>query len=469
VPIPPTSAKPPDRDRLTIGELAAYGTGGLSFQLGVDAFKTLVNPIFNIVLGVNPAAIGVIMMIARIWDAVLDPLMGWISDNTRSRWGRRKPYIAGGALLSAVFFAAIWFVPRGSTPGFALGWLAVTALLFYAAFTVFCVPYLTLALEMTPSYSERTRITAARTLFGSFAIFIATWSLSFAQSDVFSDTMTGMRVIGIATGIFFIVMALPSVIVTRERYLHLASKQPKQSLLDAFRGTFGNRDFRVLMSLTAIFVIGTQTFNALGIYVNTYHVFGGELKKAAYLGGLVATSTIIAVWVLVPLVARGSGILGKDRMLRVCLSLGIVGGIGQWFAFDPRWPMTQLALPLFLVPASAGFWVIVNSMKADMCDAEEHRSGIRREGAYAAVSSWIQKFSASFTFSLSGLVLVLVGFDQARGADQEPGAVLGLRIALVMGPVCAYAAGLFILRHYSLSSKRMALIRAELEERRSTV
>jgi len=236
VPIPPTSAKPPDRDRLTIGELAAYGTGGLSFQLGVDAFKTLVNPIFNIVLGVNPAAIGVIMMIARIWDAVLDPLMGWISDNTRSRWGRRKPYIAGGALLSAVFFAAIWFVPRGSTPGFALGWLAVTALLFYAAFTVFCVPYLTLALEMTPSYSERTRITAARTLFGSFAIFIATWSLSFAQSDVFSDTMTGMRVIGIATGIFFIVMALPSVIVTRERYLHLASKQPKQSLLDAFRG-----------------------------------------------------------------------------------------------------------------------------------------------------------------------------------------------------------------------------------------
>jgi glycoside/pentoside/hexuronide:cation symporter, GPH family len=139
-------------DRVAHTKKLAYGSGMISYGLMVNSYFQLVNPIFNIALGMNPAVIGMITAVSRLWDAVTDPVMGKISDNTRSRFGRRRPWILIGSLFTAVAFAAIWWFPRDYSNAFYISWLVVTTLMFYLGVTIFSVPYIALGMEMSPDY-----------------------------------------------------------------------------------------------------------------------------------------------------------------------------------------------------------------------------------------------------------------------------------------------------------------------------
>lgn len=464
---PPPAAAP--AGRLRVRDLAAFGVGGVPYNLGVESLKNLANPIFNIVLGVNPAVIGTMHMLARLWDAFTDPVMGSISDNCRSRWGRRRPFIAAGAALCALSFPLIWFVPAGASSAFAAGWFLVTSLLFYTCFTVFSVPFFSLSLELSPDYHERTRVTAARALFATITSLIIAWAFKLAQLDIFPDTLTGMRWVGVGMGLLFLVGGLPPALLLRERYQQVAQSRPKVPLLPSARATLTNRSFRVILAISVCMVIGVNTFNALGIYVNTYHVFGGDTKRAAMMLGLTVSVSLPVAWLAIPAVTWLAGRAGKTTAMRVCLGFGFVAGALKWFLFDPAHPYWQLALPVFLVPASSGFWILLHSMKADVCDEDELRTGDRREGMFGAVSGWIHKLAASITFTLSGLVLVATGFDQALGAGQAPEAILRLRVYFSLAPCAFFAACLVLLAFYRLGPAEMAAIRRELEMRRAAV
>lgn len=462
-----TAAPPPDRVRLP--QLLAFAVGGLPFDLGANAVKQLAYPIYNIVLGVNPALLGAMLMIARIWDACTDPIMGWISDNTRTRWGRRRPYIAAGAVLCAICFPLIWWVPRGAGHGLATTYFCVTALAFYTAFTVYCVPYVTLAFEMSPNYNERTRIFAVRNVFTSLAGLVGIWAFRAAYWDGFDDAVQGIRVVGLAIGGMFLVCGLCPALFTNERYMRLVKDQVKLKFFPSFKHTFANRPFRILLTMTLTIIFGVFTFDALGVYVNTYYVCGGDVKQAATLMGLSGTVRLFCTWAYLPIVTMLSARVGKVNALRFCLGMGILASISKWFLFRPEWPYMQLLLPILISPASSGFWLLVNSMKADVCDLDELESGVRREGAYAAISSWVQKFAASLTFLLTGLVLVVTGFQQSLGGDQSAGTLLMLRLAFCIMPATVFTIGLIMLRKYDLGPARMKQIRADLEGRRMRV
>jgi Na+/melibiose symporter and related transporters len=469
-PASPASAAPAaPHDRLRVHQLAAFGVGGVPYNLGVESLKNLANPIFNIVLGVNPAVIGTMHMLARFWDAFTDPVMGSISDNSRSRWGRRRPFIAAGAVLSALSFPLIWMVPASADTTFAAGWFLVTSLLFYTCFTVFSVPFFSLSLELSPDYHERTRVTAARALFATLTSLIIAWAFKLAQLDIFPDTLTGMRWVGVGMGLMFLLGGLPPALFLRERYQKLAQRQPKMPLLPSARATLVSVPFRVILGISVCMVLGVNTFNALGIYVNTYHVFGGDTKQAAMMLGLTASVSLPIAWVSIPVVTWTAGRFGKSNAMRLCLGSGLVASVLKWVLFDPAHPYWQLALPVFLVPASSGFWVLLHSMKADVCDEDELRCGQRREGMFGAVSGWVHKLAASITFTLSGLVLVATGFDQALGAAQNPEAILRLRVYFSLAPCAFFATCLVLLAFYRLGPSEMHAIRRELEARRAAV
>lgn len=466
---PASAAPPPSSDRPGWRETLGFAVGGLHYNHGVDGIKQLAQPIFNIMLGVNPALIGTILMSARIWDAFTDPWMGLISDNTRTRWGRRRPYILLGAVLSAIIFPLIWFVPRGASPQFAATYFGVMAFLFYTAFTIYCVPFVTLALEMTPSYSERTRILAIRTFFSSLSGLTLSWAFRIAYWEGFGDPVNGIRVVGLCIGALFLLAGASPAIFVRERYMKLAQNQKKLSFKVSLKTTLQNRQFLVLIGLTLSIIFGAMTFGALGIYVNTYYVFGGDVAKGATMMGLMGTAGLLANWAYLPIITIMARKYGKTRALAFCLICGLVGSVGKWFLIRPEWPYAQLLLPIILSPAHSAFWLLVNSMKADVCDYDEMQSGVRREGAYAAVSSWAQKFAAAMTFSMSGFVLVAVGFEQNLGGNQSPHALDLLRASYAAMPLVSYGVALLLLRRYRLGPQEMADIRAKLEARRATV
>lgn len=460
---------PSTRDRLARPELLGFASGGLSLNLGVESLKQLAYPVYNILLGVSPGWIGTILLVTRLYDAFTYPLVGWLSDNSRTRWGRRRPFVALGAVLCGLTFPLIWFVPASAGHETAIVYFAITSLLYYTAVAVFNVSYMTLSFELTPDYAERTRIMAARTFFGAISGLLLAWVFRVAQSDLFSDPLTGMRIAGVALGAIFVASGLPAAIFTRERYRRLAEGQPKQSLLRSFRDAFRYHPFRILMILTVIIVFCTQSVIALGIYINTYYVYAGDLKAAAAVTAWYGTVNLLAVWASLPVVTWAGARFGKTRTLAGTMLIGLTGSVLKWFLFTPAAPYAQLVVALFIAPAVAGFWVIVNSMKADLCDWDELHTGLRREGMFAAVSAFLQKLAAAITFSFAGAVLVWSGFEQAKGGAQAPETLLHLRLTFAFLPATAYVVGLALLRAYPLSRDRMADVRATLEVRRSAV
>jgi len=466
------SEKPPSalkRERLPKKELLGFAVGGLPLNLGVESLKQLSYPVYNIILGVNPAWIGFVLMAARLVDAFLDPAIGWISDNTRSRWGRRRPYVAIGSILCGLTFPIIWFVPASATELQAIAYFTLTAFFYYLAVSVFQVSYMTLALELTPDYSERTRVMAARTIFGAVSGLLLAWTFRISQADIFDSPLQGMRTVGLVIGMIFIVTGVPAALFSRERYQKLAERQSKQTLWSSLSGAFRYSSFRVLMVLTVVIVFCTQSVNALGIYVNTYYVYGGDIKAAATVTAWYGTATLLSTWAALPLLTWMASRWGKTRALAITMFIGLMGAVLKWFLFQPEWPYAQLVVACFVAPANAGFWVLVNAMKADMCDWDELQTGLRREGMFAAVSAWLQKLAAAMTFSFAGFVLVWTGFEQSRGAGQDADTLLHIRLIFAFVPAAAYALGIAMLRWYPLSKPVMLQVRAQLEEKRAQV
>ncbi len=184
----------------TLREKMAWGAGGITECL-TNTLYSLAFPIFSIALGVSPALMGVAQAIPRLVDAFTDPLMGNISDNTHTRWGRRRPYIFIGSLLVGIAFPFIFMPGTGWSPFAYFLWFAIMSSLFFVAFTVWSIPWSALGLELSDDYNDRTRIQLFRMIFATLAGIAVNWA--YKLCFVFNaDELIGVRpVCGIIGGL----------------------------------------------------------------------------------------------------------------------------------------------------------------------------------------------------------------------------------------------------------------------------
>ena len=164
-----------DGNRVSTGQKVAWGIGGVADTLMANTLNQLVMPIYNVGLGVDARLVGIALGALRLLDAFTDPFMGNLSDNTRSRWGRRRPYIFAGAILGAVLYAMIWMPPSSLGETGLFVYLLVVSTLFFVAYTIFSIPFGALVFEMTPDTHERTRIISCRTFFLGAALIAIPW------------------------------------------------------------------------------------------------------------------------------------------------------------------------------------------------------------------------------------------------------------------------------------------------------
>ncbi|MFO7724382.1 MAG: MFS transporter, partial [Oceanipulchritudo sp.] len=272
-PPPDTGKAPPtaEKDKVPLRDKLKYGSGIFGFQIGNNAVQELAYPIYNILLGMPASLIGLVLTISRFWDAFTDPFMGSVSDNARTRWGRRKPFILLGAVLCTITYASIWVVPEGLGDGPKFVYLLVTALLFFTSFTIFAVPYTSQGFELTPDYHERTRVMAVRAYFAKGAAVIIPWVFAMAHWDIFSSQMSGVRVLGVVVGLLIILSALPTLFV-EERFEKVATGQLKMPFWKGVRETLKNKPFLFLVGLTVATQTTVLAIGALGLYVSIYYV-----------------------------------------------------------------------------------------------------------------------------------------------------------------------------------------------------
>ena len=451
-------------------EKIGYGVGGSTMFFGTNTVKTLAIPFFQMTLNVNPALLGLAMAVPRLWDAFTDPVMGYLSDTTRSRWGRRRPYIFIGALLSCLSYIAIWFVPLGWTPNAQVGWYLVTSLVFFTALTMWLVPYTSLGYEMTPDYDERTSVMGISSIATQISQFAGPWIFPLAQLAIFTSVVQGLRVITVVIGFVFIagVGILPA-LLAKERYASLeqqqASSGPKPNIWKTFRQAFRNRNMALLMGLQLAGAISSIFASGLDFYVIVYYMFDGDLTTGATWKAILSTGFAVCGFISVPLLIKASRRFDKCATLQGVYVLNMIGAVATWFVFNPSHPWLILLNPMLCTHVyTAG--LLKQSMVADICDEDELATGHRHEGSYGALFAWVHKTAMSLSFLAAGVVLNMVGFDSTLGGNQAAGVTTNIRLVLVAVPFLSSAVSLLLLSRYNLNRQRATEIRAALEARR---
>jgi GPH family glycoside/pentoside/hexuronide:cation symporter len=211
-----THYKTAPEDRISLKQKSAYAVGMLVNNLQAAALPAMM-VILNLGLGMDPVLVGLVGAIPRIFDAVSDPMLGYISDNTRTRWGRRRPFIFTGALTAGLIFALMWQLPAGYSQSFYFWSFLAASILFFLAYTVYATPFVAFGYEMTPDYHERTRLHAFANTVGQLAWLGVPWFYALMASNLFRDTVHGARVLAVWVGVIVAVLGIVPAIFCRER------------------------------------------------------------------------------------------------------------------------------------------------------------------------------------------------------------------------------------------------------------
>lgn len=475
-PVAPTQSVQgsPTVAQLSFATKVCFGIGNFPIIISKLAPKQLSLPIYNDLLGINPGLIGGILAVARILDAATDTAMGHISDHTRSRWGRRRPYIFSGAFLTALFFASIWMFPDGLSSAAYVAWFIVTSTLFYLALTVFSVPWYALGYELPQNYDERTRLQAYANFFAPLGQIVVAWFYPLTQLAVFGSPANGVRVMGVVAGMVLLVFGLIPAIFVKEPGGEAVGRQVKKkatsSFWDGARAAAKCAPFVRLTVAFTLILIGVSFGHSLTFYLVTYFLFGGDRAAAAPLIGWAFTVSCLSSMLLTPLAAKLSVRFGKKEIFLVALGYGILRSLILWFLLDPAHPWLLLVNSLLAGFDGAAIFMLCHAMISDICDLDELQSGQRREGLFGALYGWVYKTGNALSLFGVGSMLVAIGFKSASAGAamvQSAQTLLLLKICYCLIPVTAFAAGLLIMRKYEISRAMAEGVRAQLDARKA--
>jgi GPH family glycoside/pentoside/hexuronide:cation symporter len=414
---------------------ASWATGAFADVFMANAFSYLAMPIYNIALKVDATTVGWAMGLPRVWDAIADVIVGFKSDNTRTRWGRRRPFIFVGGILCGLLFALAWMPPAQASTTVIGAYFFAISILFYTAYAIFTVPWGALGLELTDDTHERTNVQAWKNIFQAIGgVGLGTmWWLALRLGD---NEVEGVRYVGVIFGLLIAACAIVPAVLCRERVQ--TNAHAPLSLVQAARATFTNRAFLCIIGFTLLVIMGLFMVHSLALYINIYHVFGGNKEEVSTLNMIAGGAFQLTGLAFTPLVAYAAKRLGKKSALLLGLVLVCVGFASSWWTYTPDSPYLQILSLSLISPGLACLWIIGPSMLADTCDTDAQSTGLRREGMFNASYVWSIKAGISLTLILSGYLLKWSGFDPAL--DQQPESILHvLRLCYAMIPVVCVA------------------------------
>jgi len=425
-----TSAKNMNTDgRIGFGQLMAYGSGGIIPIALFNIAGILVGLMGNISLGLSAFWLGVILIIPRLWDAVSDPIVGHISDNIRTPWGRRRPFILVGGILVALCFVMLWWIPKGemvkawfpSDAGFQwfqLGYILLSLLLFFTACTIFEIPHGALGMEMTNDPHVRTRLFSAKSFVGNLFAMSTPWLFALANMEIFKgpggNEADGMRYVSLMVAAILIPLSVLWFFSLREPGFHRVASQKKTPFWHDMKHAIGNRNFIMLTLTIFTLAMGFNFVNLLGSYIPIFYVFGGDKVAGAYLLGINGT-----VWAVTGVLAVFplnwiSPKLGKRNTLIVAILLMCAAQLSKIVCYNPSYPYLIIIPTVLLSMGMLFFFTLGSSMVGDICDEDDLKTGVRTEGSFYSIFWWFIKMGTALASFVAGALIVFTMFDQTQ-------------------------------------------------------
>ena len=471
-------------DRLPIQQKLVYGFGAFVNNLLAAASGGMMI-VLNLGLGMNPALVGLLGALPRLTDALTDPVMGYISDNTRTRWGRRRPYIFFGAIAAGLTFALLWHLPEGRSESFYFWYFLIGSIIFYLAYTVFATPWVALGYELTPDYHERTRLMGVQNFMGQLAYVIAPWFLLFMQNEaIFDDMVDGAAGLATIIGIAVVVVGVMPALFLRERFRDVAVAETRERRLTAagsvvlsnlagfFRGflvTVRSKPFIKLCVATFLVFNGFIMVSSFQFYVIIYYVFGGDTVRGAEYAGWAGTVQSLATFGVIVLVTWLGTRIGKKRTFYIAVGVSMLGYALKWFCYNPEIPWLVVVPAPLLAFGLGGLFTIMPSMIADVVDLDELQTHERREGMYGSIFWWVVKLGMAAALAAGGFLLNATGFDVELDGNQAAHTITWMRICDAWLPFLASGVAIWAIATFSITEERAHEVRLALEARRGKV
>ena len=417
-------------------------------------FATYLMKFSTDVLLIAPAVMGVLLAASRMWDAVSDPVVGYLSDNTRSTIGRRRVWLYVAAIPMGMGMVMMWSPPLSLAGWLLVFWMAFALFLYETASTAFYVPHGALGVELTPNYHERTRLFGYTHMISAIGLIIGLGFLQFM--NMAEDKRAMAFYLSLIAGI-----TVASLIIISTR--HLPERTDYQgrggaNVFNSFADVFRNPHARLLLLMYAIETFGASSIALLVPYLVEY-----VIPMQTYMVLLLVTF-VVPQFAFTPFFIRLSKKVGKKNLWFGAMLVAASQFILAFFLITPGELSYLIWFGTFIFGMCSGAGAVVApSIKADIIDFDEYQTGERKEGAYLAVWNLIRKAAGSVVALLTGLVLQLTGFVPSVVQSYEIQLwILGLFSLL---PGLCYLAGAIIWYRFSFNETEHAAVREALESR----
>ena len=463
--------------KVPLGQKIAFGVGMFANQM----FPAILG-IFMVVLvqsfGFDGWLWSLVYFFPRIFDSITDPIMGFISDNTKSKWGRRKQYVLIGGVLMGIAFTFMWQLYADNTLQYNFWYFFFWSIIFYLGLTFFSVPYVAMGYEMSDDFHERTNIMAVAQWIGQWAWVIAPWFWVIMDNpDWFPSQEIAVRELAVWVAVPCAIAAMvPALFIKskstlNEEYEPLNASNIGGSLKKivlSFKEAFLIPEFRRICGATFLIFNAFNTVAALTYFVIVYRLFNGdEAATGIWVALFGCIGALGTTFIVIPVVAWMSKKIGKKKAFMSAQAISIIGYVMMYFLFVPEKPWLYIiALPFFSFGIGSLFTIMM-SMTADVIDIDELNSGKRREGIFGAIYWWMVKVGFAIAGALSGVIIGVVGFNPDLTTTEQQGAVDDLHLFFCFFPMVGTLFAMWIMKGYDVSEARANEIRTALEKRKS--
>ena len=448
-------------NNLTLGSKFRYGLADLGFALITSAMQFFLLFYYTDVAGIDPALAGLALMVGKLtWDAVNDPLFGYLSDRTRSRFGRRRIYMLIGAVPLGIATWIMFSLPKGLTGASAFLAVLLSFWLVDSFHTLTTTPYYALTPELTRDYNERASLTSIRMVYSVFGYILGA-ALTTILAGIFQGAGLNMQRAWSATGAIFGTVAIITTLVTtfsiKER-TELAGEPSRLPAIKAVFTSFRNKPFIILMIAFILSSFSFTVLTALVPYFIQYQLNMPDQVSFVLLAMLVTIGIFLVPAKLI------SDRINKGPAYALGLFIASLAVMTSFF-----FPRGETVL-IYVVAAVAGMgfsaqWVFPWSMLPDVIEYDEKMTGERREGIYYGLWAFLTKFTGALGVAVSGWALGLFGY--VPNAEQTTHALFGIRLFFAIVPAVVILISLPFLIWYPITRQKHAALVQELAERKA--